>query len=160
MEFEDEEELKRKMGIESWRNMSKDKFLTFVSELPNMSQEVAIKVVEQFPDFKSLVLESLGQVQAQATNTVTANWKSQKKVHKAFAEYRKLLNRELDRENLSPQDRFTILELLKKAIDDESLKDSEHKAFALRTLGVVATTAVIIVAAGAAVLGVKTKTDI
>ena len=79
MGIENEEELKRKMGIESWRNLSKDKFLTFVSDLPNMSNEVAIKVIEQFPDFKSLVLDSLNQIQEQAEKAVGANWKSQKK---------------------------------------------------------------------------------
>lgn len=160
MKFEDEDELKQKIGIESWRNLSKEKFLTFVSELPNMSQEVAIKVVEQFPDFKSLVLGSFDQVQQQATNVVGVNWKSQKKVHKAFAEYREILSSELDRDNLTSEDRFRILELLKKALDDEALKDSEHKAFALKALGVVASAAVVVVAAGLTVLGGKAKIDL
>lgn len=160
MEIENEEELKQRMGIDSWRNLSKDKLLTFVSDLPNMSQEVALKVIEQFPDFKTLVMDSFNQVQEQATNAVGANWKSQKKVHTAFAEYREILKQELDRENLSTQDRFSILELLKHAIDDEAKKDSEHKAFAIRILGVVATAAVVVVAAGAAVLGGKGKIEI
>jgi len=160
MQFENEDELKQKMGIDSWRNLSKEKFLTFVSELPNMSQEVALKVVEQFPDFKSLVMGSFDHVQAQATNAVGANWKSQKKVHKAFTEYRAILSKELDRDNLSSEDRFRILELLKKALDDEALKDSEHKAFALKALGVVASAAVVVVAAGLTVLGGKAKINL
>jgi len=160
MQFENEDELKQKMGIDSWRNLSKEKFLTFVSELPNMSQEVALKVVEQFPDFKSLVMGSFDHVQAQATNAVGTNWKSQKKVHNAFTEYRAILSKELDRDNLSSEDRFRILELLKNALDDEALKDSEHKAFALKALGVVASAAVVVVAAGLTVLGGKAKINL
>lgn len=160
MKFETEEDLKRSMGIDSWRNLSKDKFLTFVSDLPNMSKEVAVKVVEQFPDFKGLVLDSLNRVQEQATLSVNANWKSQKKVHKAFAEYRAVLTRELDRDNLTSEDRVSILQLFKKAVDDESLKDTEHKAFVHRTLAVVGTVALVVVAAGAAALGVKGKPGI
>ena len=157
MGIENEEELKRKMGIESWRNLSKDKFLTFVSDLPNMSNEVAIKVIEQFPDFKSLVLDSLNQVQEQAEKAVGANWKSQKKVHKAFAEYRAILSRELDREGLTSEDRFKILEKLGNAIDKESAKDSEHKAFAYKMFTTVASVVVLGVGAGAAILGGKAK---
>ena len=160
VEIENEDQLKQRMGIDSWRNLSKEKFLTFVSDLPNMSEEVALKVVEQFPDFKALVMGSFEQVHEQATNAVAANWKSQKKVHKAFAEYRDVLSRELERESLSAQDRFSVLKLLKDAIDDEAKKDSEHKAFALRALTVVATAAVVVVAAGAAVLGGKGKLEI
>lgn len=159
MEYKTETELMRKLDIGSWRNLSKDKFITFVSELPNMSKEVAIRVVEQFPDFKNLVMDSFDQVQQQATIAVAANWKSQKRVHKAFADYREILSRELDRENLSAEARFSVLELFKKAIDDESRKDSEHKAFVLRALSIVATAAVVVVAAGASVLGAKAKLD-
>jgi hypothetical protein len=160
VEIENEEQLKQRMGIDSWRNLSKEKFLTFVSDLPNMSEEVALKVVAQFPDFKSLVMGSFEQVHEQAANAVGANWKSQKKVHKAFAEYREVLNRELDRESLSAEDRFAVLKLFKDAIDDEANKDSEHKAFVLRALGVVAAAGVVAVAAAAAVLGGKGKIEI
>lgn len=160
MQFENEDDLKRTMGIESWRNLSREKFLTFVSELPNMSQEVAIKVVEQFPDFKALVSSSLDQVHEQATNAVNSNWKSQKKVHKAFSEYRAILKTELAREHLTSEDRFRILELLQKAMSDEAMKDSEHKAFVVKALTVVAAAAVVAATAGLAVLGGKAKLDL
>lgn len=160
MEFESEDELRKKLEIDSWRNLSKEKFLTFVSELPNMSQDVAIKVLDQFPDFKTLVLDSLSQVQEQATIAVEANWKSQKKVHKSFKEYRKVLKRELERADLSAVDRFAILQLLQNAIDGESKKDSEHKAFVLKALGMVASGAVVVAVAAVAVLGGKAKIDI
>lgn len=156
-EIVSETELKERLGIESWRNLSKDKFIDFVSELPNMSKEVAMKVVEQFPNFKELALGTFDQVQQQATEAVKANWKSQKKVHKAFEQYRGILSKELDRENLSPEDRFTVLRLLKEAIDTEALKDSEHKAFVLRALGMVAAAAAIVVAAGLTALGGKAR---
>ncbi|WP_139340659.1 hypothetical protein [Microbacterium sp. CSI-V] len=81
---------------------------------------------------KSLVLGSFEHVQHQATNAFGVNWKSQKKVHKAFADYRRILDKELDRDGLTPEDRFRVLTLLKNVIDDEAVKGSEHKAFVLR----------------------------
>ncbi|MFF2371646.1 hypothetical protein [Agromyces sp. NPDC058110] len=155
MEIINEDDVKRRMGIDSWRNLSKEKVLSFVSEMPNMSKEVALKIIEQFPDFKSLVLDSLDQVQRQAEGVLSANWKSQKKVHKAFAEYRRALTTELDRGELTGEDRFRILEMLKSAVDDESQKDTEHKAFGLHTLKVVGMVVGVVVVAAAAVLGTK-----
>jgi hypothetical protein len=134
--------------------------VAFVSDLPNMSKEVALKVVEQFPDFKSLVLGSLDELHNQATQAVRVNWRSQKKVHKAFAHYREVLSRELGRENLSGEERFAILELFRKAIADESRKDSEHKIFVLRALGVVGAVAAVVVVSAAGVLGAKGKVNI
>ena len=79
------------------------------------------------------------------------------KVHKAFAEYRAILSRELDREGLTSEDRFKILEKLGNAIDKESAKDSEHKAFAYKMFTTVASVVVLGVGAGAAILGGKAK---
>lgn len=155
MEYESEDELKQRMGIDSWRNLSKDKFIAFVSDLPNMSDEVAKQVIAQFPEFKTLVLGSLDQVQIQAANAVGVNWKSQKKVHRAFTEYREVLTHELDREGLTAEDRFKILEMLREAIADEAAKDSDHKAFVLKAVGIVATAGAVVVGAGIAALGGK-----
>jgi hypothetical protein len=157
MDIDNEEQLKQRLGIDTWRNLSREKFVDFASELPNMSEELALKVIEQFPDFKTLVLDSFTVVRDQAAEAAKSNWKSQKKVHKAFADYRAMLSRELDRENLSSADRFAVMQLFKTAIDDEALKDSEHKAFVLQALGMVATVGVVAVAAGAAVLGGRTR---
>ncbi len=41
-----------KLGAVDFRSISKDQIMTFVSEIPNMDKEVAIKCLEQFPDFK------------------------------------------------------------------------------------------------------------
>lgn len=157
MEYDNENQLKQKLGIDSWRNLSRDKFLEFASDLPNMSKDVALKVVGQFPDFRSLVLDSLTEVQEQATNAIEVNWKSQKKVHKAFSEYRKMLSRELDREEVTAEHRLTILRMLQEAIDKESAKDSEHKVFVFKVVSTVGTIAVLGLASALALLGVKTN---
>lgn len=154
---ETELELKKRLGIESWRNLSKDKFMTFVWDLPNMDKEVALKVIGQFPDFKNLVMDTFKQVQEQATQGMRFNHKSQKKVHKAFKQYRKILSRELERDDLSSEDRFKILELLKDAIDAEALKDKDNKEFLLKIVGMLATGVVALVGVAFAVLGGKTS---
>lgn len=157
MNFESEDELKHRLGIESWRNLSKEKLLSFVSELSSMDPEVAMKVVAEFPNFKTLVIESLEHVKEQAENSVEANWRSQKKVHKAFAQYRIILTNELERQSITSEDRFRILSLLAEAIDKEAAKDSEHKNFVFRMTATLGTIAVAGAGIALAMLGGNTQ---
>ena len=46
-----EEQVKAAIGISDWRHLSKDKLMNFVSVLPNVDSEVAIRIIEQFPEF-------------------------------------------------------------------------------------------------------------
>lgn len=158
-EIVNEDELKERLGISSWRNLSKDRLISFVSDLPNMDKEVALAAIAQFPDFKHLVLDAFGEVRDQATEGMRFNWKSQKRVHQAFEQYREILSKELDREELAPEDRFAILQMLKEAIDSEADKDRENKEFLFRIAGVVATGAVVLTAAALAVLGGKVRLE-
>jgi hypothetical protein len=155
MALASEDDVKKKLGIDSWRNLSKDKFLNFVAEMPQMNKEVALKAIAQFPNFKSLVDETLNSVEQNSANAQKYSWKSQKKVHGAYKSYRKTLDRELDRENLSTEDRFRILEMLREAVNMESEKDSEHKAFQLKLVTIVATVGIAAVGAAVAALGGK-----
>jgi len=150
-------ELMERLGIESWRNLSKEKFMTFVSDLPNMDKEVALKVVGQFPNFKELVLGAFEQVKDEVTQARRFNWKSQKKVHQAFSEYREILGRELEREDLNAEDRFGILGLLKDAIDAEAAKDSENKRFQIIVTGMLVTAGLALAGTAVAALGGKAQ---
>lgn len=47
-----EEDVKRQLGIDSFAHIKKSQLIEFVSALPNMDKDVAIKCVEQFPHFK------------------------------------------------------------------------------------------------------------
>ena len=41
-----EAQLKETLGISTWRNLSKEKLFNFISMLPNVDSELAIKVIE------------------------------------------------------------------------------------------------------------------
>lgn len=155
MTYRSEEDVKKALNIDSWRNLSKDKLLSFVAEMPHMDKEVALKVIEQFPHFKSLVDETMNSFEQRYESAQRFSWKSQKKVHEAFRSYRESLNRELERENLSGEDRFKILEMIRDSVNKESEKDSEHKAFEIKMVTVAATVGVAAVATAVAALGGK-----
>lgn len=151
----EEEQLRKNLKLDSWRNLSKDKLLTFVAEMPKLDREVALRVIEQFPDFKNLVSSALDSLDDQREKLLKAHWKSQRAFHRASRQYRRALDRELEREGLSVEDRFAILEMLRQAVEREAVKDSENKAFALRIATVGASAAVLVVAGAVAFVGGK-----
>jgi len=157
MSSANEDEIKKALGIDSWRNLSKDKLLSFVSEMPKLDKEVALKIIAQFPDFKSLVSGALNSLELQAEKSHKFNWKSQKKVHQAFKAYRATLDRELERDDQTPEARFQILELFRDAVEREYDKDSENKAFAVKVLTVVGAVVLAAIGGAVAVLGGKAE---
>ncbi|WKK71889.1 hypothetical protein Q0F99_01690 [Rathayibacter oskolensis] len=66
MQIDDEQQLKQRLGIDSWRNVSRDSFIDFATVLPSVSEELGRRILEQFPDFKALVLDSLVGLRDQA----------------------------------------------------------------------------------------------
>jgi hypothetical protein len=154
----DEEQVKKALKIDSWRNLSKDKLLDFVAEMPKLDKDVAMRIIAQFPEFKSLVSDGFSQLEKQVKTAHRFNWKSQKRVHEAFKEYRALLNRELDRENLTPEDRWRILDLFNEAVKAEAEKDSENKALIVKIL--VGAVTVIVALVGLAITFVGGKIGI
>ena len=131
--------------------------MTFVSDLPNLDKEVALKIVGQFPNFKDLVLSSFEHAKETIDHGSEINWKSQKKYHKALEEYRQTLRVELERENLTPEERLEVLKLLREAIEMESAKDSENKRFQMILSGMALAFGTGLIAAAAAVLGGKSR---
>ena len=51
-ELMSENDVKSMLGISDFRSISKDQIIQFVSSIPDMDKEVAIKCIEQFPEFE------------------------------------------------------------------------------------------------------------
>ena len=145
MAFDSEEAIKKTLRIDSWRNLSKDKFLTFVSELPNMDKEVAMKAIAQFPEFGNLVIAGLDQFKEQALAAQKFNWMGQRQVHKAFKEYRAMLSLQLKREDLSGEERFRILQLVNEAISKQMELQERNQKFIVKVLSIAATVLITVV---------------
>lgn len=48
-----EEAVKHALKIDSFRNLSKDKIMQFASMIPYIDKEVAIAIINQFPEYVS-----------------------------------------------------------------------------------------------------------
>ncbi|MFD9541405.1 hypothetical protein [Streptomyces sp. NPDC060022] len=129
MKYKNEAEIKKVLGIESWRNLSKDKMIRFAAMMPNMDTEVALKIVEQFPAFKDFAKDAVSAIERAHESTLSANSPSQEHVHRACQDIRDILKGELNKDGLSWEEKKFLIEQIQETARLQFQKDSENKQF-------------------------------
>ncbi|WP_338702903.1 hypothetical protein V2W30_36615 [Streptomyces sp. Q6] len=129
MKYRSESEIKQALGIDTWRNLSRDKMISFVAMMPDLDTEVALKVIEQFPAFKDFAKDAVSAIERAHAATLSANDQSQDHVHRACQEVREILRGELNKDDLSWEERKFIYEQLQETARMQFQKDSENKQF-------------------------------
>lgn len=152
-----EEDVKKKLGIDSFRNLSKDKIMEFVSCIPNMHKDVAIKVIEQFPSYVELATNIIKQLNTMCDNALKENSTSQKDSIEAYKKILNDLGELLKKDNISSEERRVITDKMIEIADKIALKDTENKNFLSNIIkhnDYVAWGALLL---GAVILGVNVK---
>jgi hypothetical protein len=159
MGYKNEVEIKQALGIESWRNLSKDKIIRFAAMMPDMDTEVALKIVEQFPVFKEFAMDVVHSMEKAQEATLSANTPSQEHVHRAHHEIREILKGQLDKDDLSFDERKYLIEQIQETGRQQFQKDSENKEFLERVLHKVLVGAGGALIAGLVFVGAKVMAD-
>lgn len=149
----DEKKVLKKLEIDDFRHMTKDKIVQFTSLLPNMEPEVAKKALEQFPEFKNLAIEVVKNLQQSVEGILKSNDAAQNNFYDACNRAIDDLNIHLSSDDLTPDQEKTIREDIIKILDMMYRKDSENKAFLLKVIKTVGMSAAVIALAAASLLG-------
>lgn len=152
-----ENEVKKALAIDNFRNISKDKIMEFVSAIPNMDKDVAIKIIEQFPAYTESANNMLAQLNTMCNNAMKENGESQKEAIKAYKKILDDLGELLKKDTITAEERVQITEQMITVADRISAKDTENKDF---LKGIIKYGVPIIGGAlvlGAAILGVNIK---
>lgn len=152
-----EDEVKKALAIDSFRNMSKDKIIEFVSAIPNMDKDVAIKIIDQFPAYTESANSMIAQLNTMCNNVMEENGESQKAAIEAYKKILDELGELLKKDTINAEERSKITEQMITVADRISVKDTENKEF---LNGIIKYGAPIIGGAlvlGAAILGVNVK---
>lgn len=147
-QYKDELELKQALGINNWRELSRDKMLNFAAIVPHLDSELAMRVVEQFPSFKEFATDVVDAMENAHDSTLTLNDRSTARVHDAFRDIRTILKQELDKGDLTWQQRRWLVEQIQETGRQQFSKDSENKRFLDSALG-----RVVVGAGGIAAIG-------
>lgn len=143
MSYNSEVEVKEVLGIESWRNLSKDTFLRFLATMPEIDREVALKLIGQIPEITTFARVALDDAAKAHDAALTSNARSQEMVHQVHLERLAILKAELAKD-LSPEERMRVLDDIREVNSSALLKDTENKKFLAeqldKRLGVIVAT--------------------
>lgn len=72
------DEVKKALDINSFREISGDKIIEFISLIPNMDKDVALAIVNQFPEFGKFSNGIITQLMEISNEAMKSNANSQK----------------------------------------------------------------------------------
>ena len=152
-----EEQVKEVLQVNSFREISKDKIMEFISLIPNMDKEVAIASINQFSTYADSANNMIKQLNVLCDNVIKDNNSSQKDAVEAYKKILQDLSELLKKEDISKEERDEITEKMILVADKIAAKDTENKEF---LNGIIKYGAPIIGGAlllGVAILGVNVK---
>lgn len=152
-----EEQVKKALKIESFRNLSKDKVMEFISLIPNMDKDVAISIINQFPNFADFGINTIAQLNVTCDKVLKSNDESRKDAVRAYQTILDGLSLRLQRNDITDAERKSITQDMIDVADKVAELDEKNKKFLRK---IFTTTASIVGGAlivGAAILGVKVK---
>lgn len=153
-----EQKVLKKLGIDDFRHLTKDKVISMASMLDKMDPEVAKKAIEQFPDFSNTMKEVFAELKSSLDAALVNNAESVQSFYETCDTIIESCKDLLDKEELSFEEKNQIIEKMISVATIKGEKDSENKRFliAMGTLGVVAVTAlggILLAAIGGRFLG-------
>lgn len=126
--YSSEVELKHALGIESWRNLSKDTFFRFLEKMPDTDPEVALRLIGQIPEITTLARAVLDDASSAHEATLASNERGQEMVHQFHMEHLAILRSELDRD-LSDEQRLHVWEQIREVNANVIQSNTEHRRF-------------------------------
>ncbi|MDB2099828.1 hypothetical protein [Clostridium paraputrificum] len=155
-----EQKVLKKLDIVDFRHITKDKVITMASMIDKMEPEVAKKALEQFPKFAATTKEILNEYKDTLDKCLESNDESIKSYYDLCNSMIETLQKQLEDENLSFEQRKYIIDKMCELSKNIGEKDSENKKF-IATLAMIGATALgFTISALALALGGNTKIDI
>lgn len=154
-----EEKVLKKLGIEDFRHLTKDKVITMASMLDKMDSEVAKKAIEQFPNFSDTMMKILRDYKELLDKAQEVNAESVKSFYDSCDMIISSLQKELGRNNLTFEEKKYIIDKMMEVNKMKSDKDSENKKFIAAMALFLGGAAAIFTGALSSALGVNTKIE-
>ena len=155
--FVSEGQVLEALNIESFRNLSKEKIMEFVSLIPEMDKDVALSIINQFPVYVESAKTMVEQMNQLCDNLLRDNRASQEDAIMAYKSILKSLNEALERDDTSSEEQEWITNKMIDVADKIAAKDTENKAFLERMYQRGTTIIGMALLFGLALLGVKVK---
>lgn len=146
MQYNNEADILKALDMQSWRNLSRDKFVQFLALMPETNKEATLKVISQFPEFTKFARVAVEDATKAFETALGSNERSHARVHEIHLERLTILKAELDKD-LTPDERMRVLDYLRDVCETSAAKDTENKEFLSEQLNKKAITTVVTVLA-------------
>ena len=103
-----EEEVKQALDITDFRSLSKEKIMEFVSIIPKVDKEVAMSIINQFPNYSDMAKEMVGGMLTLCDNALQDASVGRKDVIESYKIVLETLRGELEDGTLTPEERKRI----------------------------------------------------
>ena len=110
--YRSENQIKRVLGINAWRNLLGDKIIRFTEMMPDTDNTVLMAIIDQLPQFWHMAIEVLAFLEKR---TGTRN---NPDLQKQFWIIRKVIATELEMDRYRPEDREKHIQTVFDCLDD------------------------------------------
>lgn len=121
--------VKELLNVQDFRSVTKEKLIEFVSVIPNMDKDVAIKIIEQFPAFSEYAQVMVKQFTSISDRIMASNEKSYQSVMDAYGKTLQVLDLLAAQDDLSIEDRRWFIEKSVEILDRMAEFDRANKDF-------------------------------
>lgn len=150
-----EQDVLTKIGAQDFRSISKDQIMRFVSAIPEMDRDVAIKCLEQFPEFKDYSKEIVKNLFVLFDNAIHDNRKARIDAVEAYRVILDKLNELASQPDISIQEQKDFVEMSIDVADKIAELHNRNNEFLQKILHAGSLITTVAIAAGSAILGVK-----
>lgn len=148
-----EEEVKEVLEISDFRSLSKEKIMEFVSIIPKVDKEVAIAIINQFPDYVDLAKNMVGSMMKLCDNVLQDSRIGKKEVIESYRLVLETLRDRLANERLTLKERNKITDDMIEIAEKIDMANDKHNLFAKDVLKRIGNVTLGVVVLGAAILG-------
>lgn len=124
-----EQKVLKKLQIEDFRHLTKDKVISMATMLDKMDPEVAKKALEQFPNFSSTMKEILSEYKQSLDKALESNNESVKSYYDTCDVLIASCQNILEQDNLSFEQKKEVIDIMIDITKMKGDKDSENKKF-------------------------------
>lgn len=152
-----EEQVKEYLGIPDFRHASKDVLVKFVSAIPYINNDVAVKIIEQYPAYSTCAQAFVQHYTTLYDNMLKDNGKSVEAAMKGYQTTLDVLSDLSKMENISVDDRHRFAETMVFIADKMAALDAENKRYHQEMARFAGGLIGICLIIGAGILGVNIK---
>lgn len=124
-------QVQKALEIKDWRNLSKDKVVKFAAMMPDIDNEVRLKIIENFPNFLEFVMQVLGEMKETVVSTMDHNSTDYQAALNIISESQKIIGTQLERDDISEELRIKLLDYVMELTRMIPSLDKENKKFLL-----------------------------